>query len=133
MPRPSKSRKPTYRLPGLSKPIRLSAKTMDVLGKRLVAFRKRFGRDPEPGDPVFFDPEADMATEISPHKSHRIWGAIVQVAAEAGTDPAYIYAMQKTGRVLVKQNQHWLSKEERQAWHDAIKEYDRKFPFGTVL
>ena len=39
--------------------------------ERRAAFRKKFGRDPGPGDPVFFDPDADTPTAITPERMER--------------------------------------------------------------
>jgi len=33
-----------------------------ILRDRLKQFREKFGRDPGPGDPVFFDPSKDEPT-----------------------------------------------------------------------
>jgi hypothetical protein len=37
----------------------------DELDRQLLAFRERFGRDPGPGDPIFFDPDASEPTQLS--------------------------------------------------------------------
>jgi hypothetical protein len=37
----------------------------DALLEQREAFIKKFGREPGPGDPVFFDPDADTPTQIS--------------------------------------------------------------------
>jgi HEPN domain-containing protein len=43
-----------------------------ALEEQLEAFREKFGREPEPEDPVFFDPEADRPTAMSKEKVDRI-------------------------------------------------------------
>jgi len=36
-----------------------SADVFDLLKHQRQAFKKKFGREPEPNDPVFFDPDAE--------------------------------------------------------------------------
>ena len=50
-------------------------------------------------------------------------GQILSAAGKAGVRPELIYAMKKTGRIVTESNQHLLTDEELQEWHDAIKEY----------
>ena len=46
---------------------------------------------------------------------------------KAGIDPAIIYAYEKTGGLLVtEQNQHLISDKDLSAWHAAIREYEEK-------
>jgi hypothetical protein len=33
---------------------------MDMMQQQLQAFREKFGREPGPEDPIFFDPDADI-------------------------------------------------------------------------
>jgi len=47
---------------------------------QLEAFREKFGRDPKPEDPIFFDPEADEPELMSREK----FGRIVAMAEEFG-------------------------------------------------
>jgi hypothetical protein len=42
-----------------------------ILRQQLKAFRKRFGRDPLPGDPVFFDPDQDTPMEMTEEQVHK--------------------------------------------------------------
>ena len=44
-------------------------------------FRKKFGRDPEPDDPVFFDPRYDTPT---PYTKERIQELLSEVAGKSG-------------------------------------------------
>jgi hypothetical protein len=42
--------------------VRMTPEMHDMLLRQREAFRKKFGRDPGPGDPFFFDPNADEPT-----------------------------------------------------------------------
>ena len=39
-----------------------------ILKLQVAAFRKKFGRDPLPNEPVFFDPDADVLTPMNEEK-----------------------------------------------------------------
>lgn len=42
-----------------------------LLEEHRQAFREKFGREPGPGDPVFFDPDADEPRRLDPVKVRR--------------------------------------------------------------
>jgi hypothetical protein len=42
--------------------------------------------------------------------------------------PAYIYAFQKCGFLLTKENMHLFSDEDIQAWEDALDEWIAEHP-----
>jgi hypothetical protein len=44
--------------------IKVTPETIAIFQVQLELFRKKFGRDPGPEDPVFFDPRCDMPTPI---------------------------------------------------------------------
>jgi hypothetical protein len=43
--------------------IKLNPELHQAMQRQLQAFRDKFGRDPEPADPVFFDDDADSCTD----------------------------------------------------------------------
>ena len=45
---------------------------------------------------------------------------------EAGIDPAFIYAFEKTGRLVTEENQHLLPETALDEWQAAIEEYEAK-------
>ncbi|MGE3805870.1 MAG: SEC-C metal-binding domain-containing protein [Gemmataceae bacterium] len=81
-------------------------------------FVQRFGREPGPSDPVFFD---------ALHPEY-IEAMTSQVMKDAGLDPALIYAFEKTGRLVTECNQHLLSDADLDEWNAAIEEYESKHP-----
>src|SRR5262245_57919468 len=87
-----KSRKRKER-PG---PGRVTPRAAEVLLEQAEAFRKRFGRDPGPNDPVFFDPDADMPRAL-PSVEDEVLAAI----HKAGLPPEISYAYKKTGRLIL--------------------------------
>jgi hypothetical protein len=44
----------------------LPADATEAIACQLEAFRKKFGRDPCPDDPIFFDPDAKRACAAEP-------------------------------------------------------------------
>jgi hypothetical protein len=82
-------------------------------------FREKFGRDPGPGDPVFFDPDADEPRPL-PDGS---WDeALEDVAGEVG-DPvmrAFALASRDVGYMVTEMNMHLFSAHEVEAFQDAV-------------
>jgi hypothetical protein len=62
-------------------------------------FRDKFGREPGPDDPLFFDPDADTPQLINDEK---ILKGIIEAMVPAGLDPPFIYAYQKLDYSLLK-------------------------------
>ncbi len=93
-----------------------------LLDAQLEAFRLKFGRDPGPGDPIFFDPDADTPTPVSVLEME---SEMTEIAREAGVDPALIYASQVTGMLLTESNIDQFSDEDIAEWDDAVERYRR--------
>ena len=53
----------------LKRKVPMSNEAMKVMEQQLEKFRKKFGRDPGPEDPVFFDAAADMPQLIDQEKA----------------------------------------------------------------
>lgn len=66
--------------------------------KRL--FREKFGREPGPEDPLFFNLVSSVPEFLNAESQDETWRALVQAAGESGMDPALVYAMNKTGGSL---------------------------------
>jgi hypothetical protein len=92
---------------------------MDVMRRQLQAFREKFGREPGPDDPVFFDPEADTP-QMFPLEKYLEESTKAMVAA--GIRPEIIYAHRKTGLIVTEANQGKPSPEALAEWEAAIDE-----------
>jgi len=99
----------------------LSPEVVRALEKQKEAFRQKFGRDPGPGDPVFFDPNADTP---QPFDMDEMTAALVEAMAETGVEPARIYAYRKTGLIVTEENLRLLSEQDLAEWKSAIQEYE---------
>ena len=115
----------------------LSGEMKTMLEGQRQKFIEKYGREPGAADPVFFDMPPLEQVEFQ----------MVKAMKEAGLDPAFIYAFEKTGGLLVtEQNKHLISDKDLVAWQDAIEAYrakhgtakqrkskeKAKYPFGTV-
>jgi hypothetical protein len=102
--------------------IHLDNETHDALEKLHAEFVAKFGREPGPDDPIFFDPDADTPKPIDAEK---LMADLTGAMAKAGIEPEKIYAFNKTGGLMVtRENWPLLSSEDQQAWNDAIDEYE---------
>ncbi len=97
---------------------------------QLEAFRKKFGRDPSPDDPIFFDPDAEEPVPLNPQQYEQ---DMIETMAQAGINPAFIYAFRRTGRIVTESNKHRLTEKELRRWNDAISEYEHKVDCGKVI
>lgn len=86
-------------------------------------FIEKFGREPQPGDPILFDPSANepthMVAEVLEHK-------MLEMMHKANVRPEIIYAFQKTGRLVTEENHKKLSKAELKEWGDAVDEWRKQ-------
>lgn len=113
------------------KSIPMSSEVSEILDRQKQKFIDKYGREPGPDDPVFFDMPPLEQIE---HK-------MVQAMHEAGLDPAFIYAFEKTGLLVTEQNQQLMSDQDLAQWQAAIDEYQAKqddtsdpvsYPIGTI-
>lgn len=83
-------------------------------------FRKRFGRDPEPGDPICYDEDESVPTPISKEKGHAM---LLDLFRSQGEPADRLYAYEQTGYWITEENKHRVSEEMLRAWNAAIREY----------
>jgi hypothetical protein len=91
----------------------------EVLAELHRLFREKFGRDPEPGEPLFFDPDQDHPAQWPEAKAT---AGILEAMRKAGTPPQIIYAYRKTGLLLAE----GITPPDAPAWKEwnaAIDEY----------
>lgn len=86
------------------------------------AFEKKFGRNPGPGDPVFFGPDADTPLPIT---SERIESEILSAMKSAELPAELIYAFKKSGILLMESRRGEYHPDDVAAWNAAIDEYRR--------
>ena len=100
--------------------IKIEAELMKTLKQQRMLFRKKFGREPESDDPLFFEQEAE---EPMPVEWHLVRDEVVRGMAAVGVDPAIIYAFRKTGLIVTEDNLGQLQPEDVAEWMAAMDEY----------
>lgn len=98
--------------------IHLGDDAYEALQMQREAFKAKFGRDPGPNDPVFFDPTADYPKEIN---SEWMETQITEAMSKASVDEELIYAYEKTGFIVGADTP--LTDDETAEWDAAIREY----------
>ena len=69
------------------KKIKMTDELKEILLNHREEFKKKFGRDPLPNDPVCFDPDYDVPTPISEEKLKK---ELIEVANKAGLDASLV-------------------------------------------
>src|SRR5688500_18727784 len=100
--------------------LKLDKGSQHSIRQQLEASREKFGRDPGPEDPVFFDPRSDMPR---PMDLADFQAEVVDVMCKADIRPELIHAYIRTGLIVTRENRKYLSQEDRMAWDRAILEY----------
>ena len=95
---------------------------MEALERQRRAFVAKFGREPGPSDPLFFDPEADTPQQLT---EGYVAKATLDTMRKAGTRPELVYAYQKTGLIVSKAGYENMTPEDRAEYDAAIDEYFR--------
>ena len=96
------------------KSIPMSDELVEAIDEQKRKFVEQHGREPGPGDNLFFDmPPFEHAEHF-----------MVEAMKQAGLDPAIIYAFEKTGLLVTEANEHLISDVDRAQWEAAICEYE---------
>jgi hypothetical protein len=102
--------------------VRLDDEVVEALEAQRQAFKQKFGREPGPEDPVFFDPDA---IEPKPLPTAKADQQVIEALEAAGTDPALIHVFKLTGLLLTAETWPLVSREARNAYLAALDEFGR--------
>lgn len=83
--------------------------------------REECGHDPDPDGPLAFDPDSDVVQPIAEAKIRAMMGDVADAAHLA---PDLAYAIRKTGLLVTDTNQDLLDDNQREAWKEALAEYE---------
>lgn len=86
-------------------------------------FRAHFGRDPEPGEPLYFDPAAAEPTPLDEQAMEAVVGELASSAKAAGLDPAYLLAVNDVGYMVTEDTTHLFTAHEVEAYLDAVERH----------
>jgi hypothetical protein len=103
----------------------LVPEVIDIYREQVLAFRRKFGREMGPDDPFFFDPDADTPQFRTPEFAAQAVDLIARMLAQAGIDPAAIYAFKKTRGLFPTRSTNWTTAELLE-WNIALNEYHKK-------
>ena len=83
-------------------------------------FVTKFGREPGPGE-LPFDEDADTPR---PADRKKLEERALAWMIERGAPPHLIFAFRRTGLVVSEESYHLLPEESRQAWDEAMRDWD---------
>jgi hypothetical protein len=112
--------------------IPINREIAEIIAQQKKLFREQFGREPGPDDPLFFVPSVVVPQFLSDESTDEMWKSLLQAADNSGLDPATVYAMNKTGRIVTEANLEFLTDSELQEWNDAVNEYRQKIETGEI-
>jgi hypothetical protein len=115
MPKSRKHRRKTA-----TRTFKLSEADIAILRYQREAFRQKFGRDPGPNDPVFFDPDADEPVKMA---SNRMDADIIMALRRSGAPSEVEYAFRKTGLLYLGGDRSLWPEDRVEEWDAAIAEY----------
>jgi hypothetical protein len=101
--------------------IPVAPKLRNILDQQRVAFVQKFGREPGPGDPILFDPNADQPTPFSEDQLNR---SMTEGLLLMQVPHRFIYGFLKSGIFLTEANHKHVDPSAREAWDQALDEYD---------
>jgi hypothetical protein len=100
----------------------------EMMESQARRFRDKFGRDPGPEDPIFFDPDAD---EPRPREldtvAREMTEGLRRAGRETGVDPALVEAWYELGYVVTEDNRHLFSAGDIIAWEAAVRRHEGNF------
>lgn len=100
--------------------------TAEVIQGQIQMFESFFGRKPEGDEPIFFD--TDFPDKPTPINIDKVKTKMTELMKQVKLPEEFIYAFEKTGGLLVSEdNKHLISKDDLKMWDDAVDEYRRQF------
>lgn len=100
--------------------LKLPAALLSAVEKQREAFRQKFGRDPSPNDPLFFDADADTP---QPRARNIMLSNIVKALKSSKFAPELIYAFHQTGRLGLAADKSGWSPQAVAEWDAAVEEF----------
>lgn len=96
----------------------------EALARQRLRFVERFGREPRPDEPVFFDEEAATPTAWD-EATVRAQLARPGMAEELGVEPAFLAALLEVGYAVTEETRHRFTAEEVRAFEEALARHRR--------
>ena len=67
----------------MKKVIKIDKELNEAIRQQLESFKEKFGREPGPDDPLFFDPDSDVPIPLTEPKLRK---ELLEAACKAGLD-----------------------------------------------
>jgi hypothetical protein len=100
--------------------VKMSAATLSIIQSQAQQFRAKFGREPGPNDPIFFNPDS---LKPEPFRLDEFTEETEAAMVLAGIRPEIVYAHRKTGLIVSEENYGTLPKSALAEWEAAVEEY----------
>ncbi len=100
-----------------SRSLIVSPELEEALKEQRKKFIEKFGREPTPDEPIFFDPDADTP---QPYSEENFNKTLIEDMRNAGIDERYIKAYKKTGLLVTQDNMDLLTPEEIEEFEAAM-------------
>ena len=94
----------------------------EALLEQKEAFRKKFGRDPRPGDPILFDPDNNSPEPVALTEG-KLTKGILEAMKTAQVPPEIVYAYKRTGLLISESLKDTYDPDLVAEWAAAIDEY----------
>jgi hypothetical protein len=104
-----------------SRSLIVSPELEEAFKEQRKLFIEKFGREPTPDDPIFFDPDADTP---QPYSEEKFQENLIDWMKKAGMDEGYIRAYRKTGLLVTQDNMDLLTPEEIEEFEEAMESDD---------
>jgi hypothetical protein len=95
-----------------SRSIAMTPELEQAFEEQRKLFVEKFGREPGPDDPLFFDPDVDTPRFITRETREWLLNPVVEAMRKAGFDEGNIYAYRKTDLFITKENVGLMRPEE---------------------
>jgi hypothetical protein len=96
----------------------------EAMERQAERFREKFGRDPGPEDPIFFDPDADEPRPFDLDIATREMAEELRHAGiAAGIDPSLIEAWCELGYVVTEDTRHLFSASDIAVWNETVRRH----------
>ncbi len=108
----------------LDEPHHVPPEIEQTLEELFYRFREKFGRDPGPDDPIFFDPHSDQPLPLGREALNEMWERLADaMVCQREITPETAYAMKKTGLLVTEQTKGLVRDTELHKWNAALEEY----------
>ncbi|WP_432060681.1 hypothetical protein [Streptomyces sp. S1] len=104
----------------------LGQELKEGLESQLDFFREKFGREPGPGDPLFFDPDADEPTRLTKKYFDDTLLRMAEYAEEEGLDTALFHAWREVGYVVTEETRSGFTYAEVITFNRALARHEEE-------